>query len=73
MLIEALPVHFFLYGFIIGVGNGGHEARHIYTKQVKVGDEWIPNIERMLVGYEQLGTTTEQYIDHYECTCGATK
>lgn len=48
------------------VASGGHPRFHIYTKEVQVGEEWIPNIEKVLVGYEQ---KEEKYVDHYECPC----
>jgi hypothetical protein len=42
-----------------------------YTKQVCVGTKTVS--EQQCVGYEKLPTTTETYVDHYECSCGAIK
>jgi FtsZ-interacting cell division protein ZipA len=42
-----------------------------HTKQVCVGTKTVS--EQQCVGYEKLPTTTETYVDHYECSCGAIK
>jgi hypothetical protein len=45
-----------------------------YTKQVQTGTQSLKTgTVQVCVGYKQLGTTTEKYVDHYECSCGATK
>jgi hypothetical protein len=45
-----------------------------YTKQVQTGTQNLKTgTEKVCIGYKQLGTTTEKYVDHYECSCGATK
>lgn len=51
-------------------------SRSTYSANVQVGTTAEPYQEDVLVGYEQLGTTTQQVtkktITGYTCSCGTT-
>lgn len=52
----------------------GTEKVQTGTEKVKVGTEEVQvGTEKVKVGTEKVKTGTKQVIDHYECSCGATK
>ena len=52
----------------------GTEKVQTGTERVKVGTEKVKvGTEKVKVGTERVKTGTKQVIDHYECSCGATK